>query len=156
MKPTPTATRPPVDTRGMISFICAYNKIFAEAKLEHRGPQGMGFLSQAERDLAEDAYVAGLTPEAFAQQIMAARNAPSIVALPGGSHASFGAVVKAMREQAKCAACGKTSLVFNVSAIPLERRGRGTTFRPERVSLETHCACVGGPAHHLLSQAVAS
>jgi hypothetical protein len=98
-------------------------------------------------------------PRCSPSRIIDARKAaaaPSIVALPGGQHMGFGAVVKALREKAKCEACSKTTLVFDVSAVPLERRSRQTMFRPERVSVETHCACPGGPAHHLLQQAVAS
>lgn len=72
---------------------------------------------------------------------------PAIVALPGGDSMRFGDVVKALREKSACVECGKSTLVFNVAT-------RG--FRGERVTLESHCACAGGPAHHLVPMAVAS
>jgi hypothetical protein len=133
-------------------------RVFTEAKLEHPRTRRHGFLSLEERDLAERAYLAGTTPEMFASSHRCAEGSGRAVDRRPArrEHMSFGAVVKALREKAKCGVCSKTTLVFDVSAVPLERRSRQTMFRPERVSVETHCACPGGPAHHLLQQAVAS
>ncbi len=56
----------------------------------------------------------------------------------------FAGTLKRMRELAKCAHCGKATMVFNA--------GQGRSgFTAERVTLETHCACIGGPAHRLLA-----
>lgn len=43
-----------------------------------------------------------------------------------------------LRDSDLCGECGKTRAVMNIA-----RRG----FTPERVTAETHCACVGGPAY---------
>jgi hypothetical protein len=58
----------------------------------------------------------------------------------GSRDSSFVNVIGALREAGKCPTCDKTRVVVNVA-----RRG----FKAERISLDTHCGCAGGPAAHL-------
>lgn len=55
--------------------------------------------------------------------------------------------IKAIRDAARCDTCGKTRAVINLGAYTARAQVHG-----ERVSLETHCACPGGPAHHLVQE----
>jgi hypothetical protein len=50
----------------------------------------------------------------------------------------FHTFMRLMRENLACPECGKSRGVANVAA-------RG--FKPERITAETHCTCVGGPAY---------
>lgn len=50
---------------------------------------------------------------------------------------SFAAVSARLRELSLCSKCGRPTDVLNVA-----RRG----YRPEIVTVATHCACPGGPA----------
>lgn len=58
----------------------------------------------------------------------------------------FAAAVSAIREASKCRTCGKPRLVMNTA-------GYRRRYRPETVSIETHCACKAGPAHPETPQA---
>lgn len=53
--------------------------------------------------------------------------------------------INAIRDAARCPDCGKTRAVINLGAYTARARTHA-----ERVSIETHCSCEGGPAHHLL------
>lgn len=64
-----------------------------------------------------------------------------VVAEATPSRRGFFATLQSLREQAKCPTCGKTTLVFNTGIAG---------FKPEKVTLDSHCACEGGPAHHLI------
>jgi hypothetical protein len=50
----------------------------------------------------------------------------------------FHTFMRLMRENLACPECGKSRGVANVAS-------RG--FKPERITAETHCTCVGGPAY---------
>lgn len=68
------------------------------------------------------------------------------VAIPAGrgmKNAGFAAVVGAIRDAERCDRCHKTRAVLNVAA-------HHQVFRGERVSAETHCTCVDGPAAGLV------
>lgn len=58
---------------------------------------------------------------------------------------SMRALQQRLAELTKCATCGKSTQVANVG-------GYRQAFRGERVTLESHCACPGGPAEHLARQ----
>lgn len=47
-----------------------------------------------------------------------------------------------LSEALRCPTCGKRSSVANTA-------GYRQRFAAERVTLETHCSCLGGPAEHL-------
>lgn len=52
----------------------------------------------------------------------------------------FAAAVRAINDASKCRECGKPRLVMNTA-------GYRRRYRPETVSIESHCGCKGGPAH---------
>jgi hypothetical protein len=52
-------------------------------------------------------------------------------------------IAREIGEALRCPTCRKHTTVANTA-------GHRQRFQGERVSLETHCACRGGPAHHLL------
>jgi hypothetical protein len=49
-------------------------------------------------------------------------------------------VMAALRNSDRCPDCKKTRTVLNIAA-------RHSSYRAERVTPETHCACIGGPAY---------
>jgi hypothetical protein len=57
--------------------------------------------------------------------------------------ASARALGREIQEATRCVTCGKCRVVLNTS-------GYRRTFVGETVTVESHCSCVGGPAHHLL------
>lgn len=48
-----------------------------------------------------------------------------------------------LRERLRCPTCKKCLVVVN-------RAGHGQQFVGEAVTVDSHCTCVGGPAHHLV------
>ncbi len=128
----------PGSIRSELDWICACNDLFAIERAELLGAGG-GYLSDAERALAERSFADGESPEHFVKMILQRRDRT----VGSQSLVSF---IERYRNAARCAACQKTTAVVNVAA-------RG--FRAEKITAETHCTCPGGPAHHLL-EAVAS
>lgn len=51
-------------------------------------------------------------------------------------------VGREIREATRCTTCGKCRVVLNTA-------GYRQRFASEAVTVDSHCTCVGGPAHHL-------
>lgn len=88
----------------------------------------------------------GFTPRcAVSAKVLAEQAlAESRVLAEGSPRRGFFATLQSLREQSQCPTCQKTTLVFNVGVAG---------FKPETVTVDGHCTCPGGPAHHLLSGA---
>lgn len=155
LAPAPTELAQVRRMSGYTLAICQYvmecNRLLKAANAESRGDMGMGFLSQQERDEQESACFAGEAAGQFVARLLAARRiekpaaTTTIAAAQAQAQAQRQVVgirqaVNAIREASRCRACGKPRLVLNTA-------GYRQRYRPETVSIESHCGCKGGPAH---------